>query len=191
MSWRWLPNAICVFRIVLVVPVVATLLAGQHALALALIFVAGASDAVDGFIAKRFGWSTRLGGLLDPAADKLLAVAVFVTLTALGHVPAGVAAIVIGRDLVIVSGVVAYRRFIGPVEAQPTPISKLNTACQLAFMLFTLTQAAFGWPPQISLTVLGAAVVFTSLTSGMDYVVVWSRNAWRHAHARAGAAARG
>lgn len=184
-SWRWLPNAICVFRILLVAPVVAALLAGQYALGLSLIFVAGVSDAADGFLAKRFGWSTRLGGLLDPAADKLLAVAVFVTLTALGHVPVGVAAIVVGRDLLIVGGAVAYRWLIGSVEAQPTSISKLNTACQLAFVLFTLTQAAFGWPPQISLTVLGAAVVFTSLTSGMDYVIVWSRMAWRRGHAHA------
>lgn len=185
MSWHWLPNAICLFRILLVAPVVLCLLAGQYAAALVLIFVAGGSDAVDGYLAKTYGWSSRLGGLLDPAADKLLAIAVFLTLTWLGHVPVALAAIVVGRDLVIVGGVVAYRWLIGPVEARPTSISKLNTACQLAYVLFTLTNAAFGWPPLISLTMLGAAVIFTSLTSGLDYVVVWSREARRRGAARA------
>ncbi len=185
MSLRWLPNAICLFRIVLVLPVVLSLLAREYALAIALVAVAGASDAVDGFLAKTFGWRTRLGGLLDPAADKLLLMALFITLTWLGHVPLGLAGIVIGRDLVIVAGVIAYRWLIGPVEGRPSAISKLNTACQLGFVLFTLTQAAFGWPPAISLTVLGAAVVFTSLTSGMSYVLVWSRLAWQRGAASA------
>lgn len=179
MSLRWLPNAICVFRILLVVPVLASLLAERYVLAFVLVGVAGASDALDGFLAKTFDWRTRLGGLLDPAADKLLVMSVFVTLTWLGHVPLGLAVIVVLRDLVILGGVAAYRWLIGPVDGRPTAISKLNTACQLAFVLFTLTAAAFAWPPPISLTVLGAAVVFTSLTSGMNYVLVWSRLAWR------------
>lgn len=185
MSLRWLPNAICVFRIALVIPVVLCLLAEQYALAFVLIFVAGASDGVDGFLAKTFGWRTRLGGLLDPAADKLLLMSVFLTLTWLGHVPAGLAAIVVGRDLVIVAGAVVYRWLVGPVEGRPTAISKLNTAFQLGFVLFTLTQVAWGWPAQISLTVLGAAVVFTSLTSGMDYMIVWTREARRRRPASA------
>lgn len=179
MSLRWLPNAICLFRIVLVAPVVLCLLAHEYVLGLALIAVAGVSDGVDGYLAKTFDWGSRLGGLLDPAADKLLLMSVFVTLTWLGHVPVGVTAIVVLRDLVIVAGVVAYRWLIGSVEGRPTAISKLNTACQLGFVLFTLTHAAFAWPAAISLIVLGAAVVFTSLTSGMNYVLVWSRLAWQ------------
>lgn len=179
MSLQWLPNAICLFRIVLVVPVVLSLLVHEYVLALALIAVAGISDGVDGYLAKTFGWRTKLGGLLDPAADKLLLMSVFLTLTWLGHVPVGLAAIVVLRDVVIVAGVVAYRWLIGPVEGRPTAISKLNTACQLSFVLFALTRAAFGWPAAISMTVLGAAVVFTSLTSGMNYVLVWSRLAWQ------------
>lgn len=185
MSLRWLPNAICVFRIVLVAPVVLCLLRGQYALALALIAVAGASDAADGFLAKTFDWRTRLGGLLDPIADKLLLMAVFVTLTWLGHVPIGLAAIVVLRDLVIMGGALAYWLLIGPVEGRPSAISKLNTAFQLGFVLFTLTRAAFDWPAMISVTLLGAAVVFTSLTSGMSYVLEWGRLAWRRGRARA------
>lgn len=182
-SLRWIPNAICVARIALVPPVVYALVDGRFGLALALIFAAGASDGLDGYLAKRFGWRTRLGGLLDPAADKLLVTSVFLTLSWLGHVPWLVTAVVILRDVVIVLGAVAYRLLIGPVVAEPTLISKMNTGSQLLFILATITAARFGWPPALAVTVLGAAVVFTSLTSGMHYVLRWGRRAWRTADA--------
>jgi cardiolipin synthase len=177
MTLRWLPNAICVVRLMLVAPIVWLIALGDYALALALFVVAGASDGLDGYLAKKFDWRTRLGSLLDPAADKLLLVSVFVMLTYVQLVPVPLTAIVVGRDLVIVAGALAYQWLIAPVEGQPTAISKLNTACQLGFAFFTLTHAAFAWPPAISLTVLGAAVVFTSVTSGLNYVLRWSRRA--------------
>lgn len=178
MSLRSLPNAICVVRLMLVAPIAASLLRGEYALGLALFVVAGASDGLDGYLAKRFDWRTRLGGLLDPAADKVLLVGTFVTLAYLGLVPLGLASIVVGRDALIVAGALAYQWLVEPLEGQPTAISKLNTAAQLGFVFFTLTNAAFGWPPQISLTVLGAAVVFTTVTSGLTYVLRWSKRAW-------------
>ena len=185
MNLRWLPNAICIVRIVLVVPLVAALLAEQYVLALGLLVIAGGSDAVDGFLATTFDWRTRLGGLLDPIADKLLIVSIFLTLTHLGKVPLALAVIVVMRDLVIVAGAVAYQVLIEPLRAEPSAISKLNTACQLAFVFFTMTQAAYAWPPQVSLLLLGAAVVFTSITSGLNYVLRWSKHAWRAKHAEA------
>jgi cardiolipin synthase len=178
MTWRWLPNAICVARLLLVIPIVWLLATESYAFALALFVLAGMSDALDGYLAKTFDWRTRLGGLLDPAADKLLLVSVFVTLTYLGLVPAPVTAIVVGRDVVIVLGAVTYQWLIAPVEGQPTALSKLNTACQLAFVFFTITSEVFAWPPRVSLVVLGATVVFTSITSGLNYVLRWSRRAW-------------
>jgi len=181
-SLRFLPNAICVLRILLVAPLVAAILEGRHVTALALIVIAGASDGLDGFLAKRFDWRTRLGGLLDPAADKLLLVSTFVALAYVGAMPQGVVAIVVGRDIVIVSGAICYQLFIAPLEAEPALISKLNTACQLAFGVLTLTFAAFGWPSPSALLLLGAAVVFTSLVSGLNYVLRWSTRAWRVAH---------
>jgi phosphatidylglycerophosphate synthase len=90
--------------------------------------------------------------------------------------------IVVGRDVVIVLGALCYQFFIAPVEGQPAAISKLNTACQLAMLFFTLTSAAYAWPPDVSLLVLGAAVVFTSIVSGLTYVLNWSVRAWRVAH---------
>ncbi len=182
MSLRWVPNAICIVRILLVAPIISMLLDGRFGVALSLIVIAGVSDAIDGYLAKHFGWRTRIGGLLDPAADKLLVTGVFFTLTYLGLVPLLLTAVVVTRDLVIVVGVLVYRLWIGTVKAAPTKISKLNTACQLMFLVMTVTHAGFGWPPDISLTVLGASIVFTSVTSGLNYVLGWSQRAWRVRH---------
>jgi cardiolipin synthase len=182
MSWRFIPNAICIARILLVAPLVLYIVDGRYVPALVVLVVAGLSDGLDGFLAKRYDWRTRLGGLLDPAADKLLLVAAFASLTYVGLVPIELTVIVIARDVVIVLGAICYQWFIAPVVGEPSVISKLNTACQLAMLFFTLTAAAFGAPPPVSLTVLGATVVFTSIVSGLNYVLRWSARAWRVAH---------
>jgi len=185
MGWRWLPNAICVLRMLLVVPLVLLLLDKSYVAALGVLVVAGLSDGLDGYLAKTFDWRTRIGGLLDPAADKLLLVSAFCALTFTRLTPFGLTAFVIGRDLVIVAGAVTYQLLIAPVQGEPATISKLNTACQLGFVFFTITNAAFGVPARISLLLLGAAVIFTSLVSGMNYVLRWGVRAWRVAHGAA------
>jgi cardiolipin synthase (CMP-forming) len=179
MSFRFLPNAICVARMLLAAPLVLWIVEGRFSAALLLLVVAGLSDGLDGFLAKRFHWQTRIGGLLDPAADKLLLVATFASLTYVGLVPLDLTVVVVARDVIIVLGAVCYQWLIAPVEGEPSAISKLNTACQLAMVFFTLTAAAFAWPPQVSLTVLGATVVFTSIVSGLTYVLRWGTRAWR------------
>ena len=182
MSWRFVPNAICIVRMVLVAPLVLYIVDGRYVAALVVLVVAGLSDGLDGFLAKRFDWRTRIGGLLDPAADKLLLIAAFASLTYVGLVPIELTVVVIARDVVIVLGAIFYQWFIAPVQGEPAAISKLNTACQLAMVFFALTAAAYAWPPPISLTVLGAAVVFTSIVSGLTYVLRWGVRAWRVAH---------
>jgi cardiolipin synthase len=182
MSLKFLPNAICIARMALVVPLVGAILDGRYSAALVLLVIAGLSDGLDGFLAKRFGWQTRLGSLLDPAADKLLLVATFAALSYAGQVPLALTLVVIGRDAVIVAGAVTYQVLIAPVSGEPALVSKLNTACQLGMLFFTLTHAAFAWPPRPALVVLGAAVVVTSVVSGLNYVLRWSARAWRVAH---------
>lgn len=184
MTLRWLPNAICIVRMLLVAPFVYLLVSEQYVGALGVFVAAGISDGLDGFLAKTFDWRTRLGSLLDPAADKLLLVSAFLALTYAGLAPPALTEIVVGRDLLIVAGAITYQLVIAPVQGEPAAISKLNTACQLGFVFFTMTAAAFGWPPPVSLTALGAAVVFTSIVSGLNYVLRWSRRAWVVAHAR-------
>jgi cardiolipin synthase len=177
MSLRWLPNAISLLRIALVAPVLLLIIDGQYGFALALCFVAGFSDGVDGYLAKRFNWHTRIGALLDPIADKLLVAGTFMVLVYTGHIPLWLAALVIFRDVVIVGGATAYNFLVRPVEGEPTRISKLNTALQFLFLLFVLSRAAFGWPDQITITVLGASIVVTVVISGIDYVLSWARRA--------------
>lgn len=177
MSLRWLPNAISLMRIALVAPILWCITEDRFVLALALFFVAGFSDGVDGWLAKRFGWGTRLGALLDPIADKLLVAGAFVTLMITGHIPAWLAGAVVARDVVIVGGAMLYSWLIEPVEGEPTRISKLNTALELLLILFVLSRAAYGWPDEITITVLGAAVLVTVVVSGIDYVWSWARRA--------------
>lgn len=177
MSLNWLPNAISMMRIALVAPILVLIVNGSFAWALALFWLAGFSDGVDGYLAKRFDWHTRLGALLDPIADKLLVAGTFITLAYTQHIPMWLTAVVILRDVIIIAGATAYNFLVRPVQGEPTRISKLNTALQLLFLLFVLSRAAFGWPEEITITVLGAAILVTVVISGVDYVWSWSRRA--------------
>ena len=177
MSLRWLPNAISLVRIALIVPIVLLIEEGRSAEALALFFVAGFSDGLDGFLARRFDWHTRLGGLLDPIADKLLIACAYVTLAYTAQIPVWLAAVVVLRDLVIIGGATAYNFLIGPLEGEPTRISKLNTALELLLVVAVLSRSAFDWPTAIAITVLGAGVLVTVVISGFDYVVSWTQRA--------------
>ncbi len=177
MSLSWLPNAISLFRIALIAPILLLMLNGRHDVALLLFFVAGFSDGLDGYLAKRFDWHSRAGALLDPIADKLLVAGTFVTLALTGHLPVWLAAVVILRDVVIVGGAMAYNFLVRPVEGEPTRISKLNTAFELLLVLFVISRAGFGWPDQITITIQGAAVLVTVVISGIDYVWSWTNRA--------------
>lgn len=168
-----IPNAICVLRMALVAPIVGTLLTGHFALGLALVFIAGLSDGLDGWLAKRFDWRSRLGGLLDPLADKLLLVSLFVTLAWLDLFPWWLAGVVIGRDLVIVTGGIVYSWLVGPVQPEPSRASKFNTLAQLALVICLLAQQALQLPLGAVITLGGALVLVTSVVSGMDYVIRW------------------
>jgi len=177
MSLNWIPNAISMLRIALVIPVLWLILNGGYGWALLLFWAAGFSDGLDGYLAARYDWQSRIGALLDPIADKLLVAGMFITLTYTQHIPIGLTALVLFRDMVIIGGAVAYNYLIKPVEGEPTRISKINTVMQLLFLLFVLSRAAFGWPDKIALTVLGAATLVTVVVSGIDYVVQWSDRA--------------
>jgi cardiolipin synthase len=171
----YLPNMVCVLRICLVVPIMWFLVRAEYENALLLIVIAGFSDWADGFLARHFGWESRIGGLLDPLADKLLFVSVFAALTWNGLVPLWLFAVVIGRDIIIVSGAFAYEFLIGPVEPNPSRVGKLNTVMALLYLFFVMTWQIYGWPPEVSIIIVGAGVFVVSLVSGLDYVLTWSR----------------
>lgn len=177
MSLRWLPNAISFFRIALIPPVAMFIVSGRHLEALVLFFVAGFSDGLDGLLARRFDWHTRLGALLDPIADKFLMATTYATLAYTAQIPVWLAGVVVLRDIVIVGGATAYNYLIAPVEGEPTFISKINTALELLFVVVVLSREAFSWPLDLAVIVLGAGVLVTVVVSGVDYVVAWSHRA--------------
>ena len=177
MSLSWLPNAVSLLRIALVAPILLLILNGSFGWALVLFFVAGFSDGIDGYLAKRFDWHTRLGALLDPVADKLLVAGTFITLAFTQHIPVWLAVVVMLRDVIIVVGAATYNFIVEPVQGEPSKISKLNTLLQLLFLLFVLSRAGFGWPDNITITILGAAILITVVVSGVDYVLSWSKRA--------------
>jgi cardiolipin synthase len=181
---RQIPNLICLLRMALVLPISWTLTHDRPMETLWLFLIAALSDGADGFLAKRFGWQTDIGAVLDPAADKILLVTVFVVLAFEGVVPMWLAATVLGRDLVIVFGHMAYRKWFGPIAVQPSAVSKLNTVCQLSFVLGVIAHAAFKGIPDAWIMSLGALAFVTTVVSGMDYVIRYSKRA--HAQSRGG-----
>lgn len=174
--FSWLPNAISCARMALAAPLAWAILADNHGVALGLALVGGLSDALDGWLAKRFGWQSQLGGVLDPIADKLMLVAAFCALTVVGEIPWWLFSVVLGRDLVIVAGAVVYHNLVGPLAARPTPISKLTTLAQIVFVVVLLVHVM----PQLDVpTTLRAGlfwlVAVTTVASGLHYVVTWGR----------------
>jgi cardiolipin synthase len=180
MSLRWLPNAISSLRMLLAAPVAYLLLRGEYAATLAVFALAALSDGLDGWLATHFGWTSRLGKILDPVADKLLLVATFVALALEDLAPVWLVATIVVRDVVIVGGATAYVTFIGYLEGHPTTASKLNTLLQIAFVLVRIAgESRPGTVPAAVVTALGAAAFVTTVVSGIDYVMTYGRLARR------------
>lgn len=188
MSLRFLPNLLCIVRILLVYPVAHGILAGQFRVVLFVVGVAAFTDALDGALAKGFGWTSELGKVLDPLADKLLLVALFVCLSIAGRSPWWLAIVVLLRDLVILFGALTFKRYFGPLRGEPTLVSKFNTLCQIAYCLAVVAQAGFGVPGTAVVTASGALVLLTTAVSGIDYVLIYSRRAAAVTRARAASA---
>ena len=169
-----IPNAICILRILLVAPTVLALLGGRYPLALTLVCIAGFSDALDGYLAKRFDWRSRLGGLLDPLADKLLLVTSYVMLSIpnlrVGLViPAWVTALVITRDVVIVGVALVLHLAVGISRFPPSPLSKVNTAAQLSAIIAVLLSSR-GPLFEAGATFFVYLVAALTIGSGIEYI---------------------
>jgi cardiolipin synthase len=184
--WRHLPNALTIVRIVLVAPLIWLIANHEFEAALIVIAVAGATDAVDGFLAKHFGWQSWLGGVLDPLADKLLLIASFVSLGFAGAVPAWLAWLVVGRDVVIAAGATAYHFLIGRIVPQPSVLSKLTTFLQIVCTLEMLLgpSGVVTLPPVVGEGLIWLTAIAT-VASGLQYVGVWSLKAMRAAGEKA------
>lgn len=181
-----IPNVISIIRIGFVLPIVVALLHRQFALALLLFAVAGVSDGLDGYIAKRYHYESRLGSILDPLADKLLLVSTYIALGWLGQLPLWLVYTVVGRDFLILCGALAYHFLVGQYAMSPTLISKLNTFVQIVLGLAVVfSRGVYELPPNLLVTAVYVVFV-TTLLSGMDYVWTWGVRAHRVWADRAG-----
>lgn len=177
MNLSSLPNLICVLRILLAIPVVWTLVHDLFGWTLLLFVIAAISDGLDGYLAKSFGWTSEAGKVLDPVADKLLLVSVFITLTLLGLVPVWLAATVVARDLVIGIGAAVYKWLFGPIDGHPSRASKVNTVMQIFYVICVVASAATPAVPGAWVLALGAATFVTTFVSGADYTMIYIRRA--------------
>jgi cardiolipin synthase len=175
---RHLPNLITLARIALIWPILTALMEHRYGLALGLLVITGVSDGLDGFLAKHFRWTSELGKFLDPLADKMLLIAVFVTTTRLGISPPWVTAVAVARDVLIGTGALTYRLWLGPLHGYPTMLSKLNTAAQLGYLLAVLLHAAAEFPRPSLLNAIAVLVCIMTLVSGVEYVSIFTRRAW-------------
>jgi cardiolipin synthase len=172
---RHLPNVITTLRLAAAPTTAGLLAAGHFNAALGIFAFAGLSDAADGFLAKRFNLATRLGRILDPAADKALMLAVFLTLAVLDNVPVWLAATVIARDALIVTGLALALAWRAPIAIQPLMLGKLCTALQVLYIGVHLASLAFEFPLGAVVPVDAYVVAAISGISGAAYLWVWVR----------------
>jgi len=178
MTLSWLPNALCVLRMMLAAPTAWYLYHQEFEITFAVFFVAAVTDGLDGYLAKRFNWTTELGKALDPLADKLLLVTVFATLAVIGKVALWLAVLVVLRDAVITFGAMIYRKWFGSLaSAAPTLISKINTVTQIVYVLVAMLAAIGAWSSTIVINALIYITAATTIISGADYIVTYSKRA--------------
>lgn len=168
-----LPNFITIGRIGMVPVVIFLVVSREWMAAFVLFALAGVSDAVDGFIAKRWNMTTELGALLDPIADKALLVSIYVSLTFAGALPAWLVIAVVFRDVLIVSAVVLSLLLDNPIPIKPLMVSKANTVAQIVLAALVLAVKAFGWPAELLVDIAIVAVALLTTASVAAYLAIW------------------
>lgn len=170
-----IPNLISIFRLVLVPIAIDAILTGRFDIAFWVFLIAGVSDGIDGFIARHFDQRSELGAYLDPIADKLLLVSIYVMLAVIGTIPVWLATLVLSRDVLIVGAIVLSWGLGRSLPIRPLMVSKANTTAQIGFAAMILAAKAFDW--QIGgLWTLGMLLVAgLTVASGLAYVVDWLR----------------
>jgi cardiolipin synthase len=177
--WRWIPNALTFLRILLIAPFAGALMNASYRLALFIFLLAAVTDACDGFLARYFNWRSRFGAIADPLADKALLVTAYLVLTITSVFPLWLFLLVLGRDLFIVCGALAYHYLVGRFNIQPSVPGKLNTFVQIVVILAVIILLADfpmpGWVLHTGILLVALSAIF----SGGHYFLVWGVRAWR------------
>ncbi|MBN9445202.1 MAG: CDP-alcohol phosphatidyltransferase family protein [Bosea sp. (in: a-proteobacteria)] len=171
-----IPNLITIARLFLVPLVIVMIVNARWEAAFIVFVVAGVSDAVDGFLARRCGMASELGAWLDPLADKALIVSIYITLAIVGAIPIWLVVLVAARDIMIVAAVLLSWLLARPLTIAPFAVSKLNTAAQIAFAALALGSRAFGVDPGQAGAVGELIVAVLTLGSMAAYLAFWLRH---------------
>jgi cardiolipin synthase len=176
---KHIPNALTVFRLVLILPFLMYLYQSKYDKAFYIFLLAGFTDGLDGWLARHYNWLSPFGSFMDPLADKLLIASSFISLALLGNLPWWLVSLVFLRDLTISLGVMAWYWFVHrQLDFEPTQLSKINTSLQLALVTLCLFQLAFfEFPAYLS----GSLIILTAITTTatyLDYVWTWSKKAF-------------
>lgn len=159
------------------VPVIVLLMIEQQMMSAFVLFViAGITDGLDGFLAKRYDWTTELGAWLDPAADKALLVSIYVTLGLFGTIPPWLVILVVSRDLLIVGGIILAWVMEKPVGMKPLTISKINTAGQILLAAAVLADLGFKLGLGNIVHMLILIVAASTILSAVAYLQAWFKH---------------
>jgi cardiolipin synthase len=172
---KHLPNAISVTRGLCAIPLLWLTLQGQWEAAFWLAMIAGASDGVDGWLAKRFGWQSRLGAGIDPLADKALLLSALLSLTLSGDLPLWFLLLALARDVCIVLGAFIFNWRYERFTPKPSLLGKLTTAALIALIVVELGLRAFVWPLTGAINVLLYLSSALLVASWVHYWLLWQR----------------
>jgi cardiolipin synthase len=170
---RYIPNTISIIRLISIIPTLWLFLRGEFFWTLILMMVSTISDGLDGYLARKFNLASRIGSLLDPIADKVLISTFFIVYAFYNYIPLELMIIVIGRDLLILTGYINLRLIEGPFDAKPDPLSKVNTFVEFIFILLIVVNLLLDLNPLVVETFAGL-VIALSLLSLIKYVLIWS-----------------
>jgi cardiolipin synthase len=171
-----IPNALTLLRFCLIPLIVVLIQANEFRIAFYVFVIAGLTDAVDGYIARRFSQQSELGAYLDALADKLLIATSFIALFAAAALPYWLVVLVIFRDIMIVGAVAIAWLLNNPIPIEPLLISKCNTAAQIGAVAFTLASGSFFVAPAGSDTAVHSLVALLTVVSVSAYFVKWFRH---------------
>ena len=156
--------------------VVWAITSGEMGIAFLLFLAAGISDAIDGFLAKRFHMASELGAYLDPLADKALIVSIYISLGIAGALPISLVILVVSRDIMIISAFLLSWLVGRPMPVRPLPVSKVNTVVQILLATLVLAEQAFGFDAGIGAKLIMALVAILTLLSIAFYLAEWVRH---------------
>lgn len=175
MNWKQIPNVITFVRLLLLIPLSLLLVRQDYQTAVIIFFIAGFSDALDGFLAKRYNWVSRLGSILDPIADKALLVITMAILTFNQKIAFSLFIISAVRDIYIIIGAYVYYKNIGPFNMQPSLLSKLNTFLQILFITTILVSLGYREMAEEHINFLSYCVYASVVASTIHYTFVWGK----------------